>query len=174
MPIPSRHNHPDDAYRSMTVLPYLEDLHAGSDDDESNDGLSYDDYNEEELPVEINPNGDNYGENRRSSFKEGIDQNENCNLLNQQASNVTLPRRSVVEIVDAPAVCQTVSSQGNHNCQTRVALPQQTVPTAAESNGLPHNRRDSRRRFSQRSGRSHNHKGILFGCLGMKDKCKQS
>ncbi|KAI1280708.1 Serine/threonine-protein kinase STK11 [Halotydeus destructor] len=149
VPIPQRSGARDE-FRSMTVLPYLEDWHYPSDeegDDEEDDDF----YEHEHGDLDNVIIACHEGETRspsKSATSRGhemlafdddvlpcIDQNENCNSSANQFAG------------DA-------------------------VNESAHANGTTsnkHNKSNGHRR------KSHNYKpGALFGCLGMKNRCRQS
>lgn len=129
VPIPCRKDW--DEFRTMTVLPYLEALHNGCDDE--NDDYDYE-YEDDDLrPMELlSPNDPNHNHQQTGSGDHSTKENHDSN-------NHRLNIQVDPELAD--------SSTNGHGTEV-----------------LPNQRRQSGSR----------RRNVLFGCLGVKDRCKQS
>jgi serine/threonine protein kinase len=161
VPIPIRKDR--DEFRSMTVLPYLEKLHFGSEGDET-DRHSLDEFDFDDgdgfRPSEIDGRASN------GDIPVIHDGDLASNGLGNHDQNGTLPQQPNGNNNKSLSKSRTYSDHSHSPKKSIDREPNEVVAAPGET---------SRGRRLSRTQHSDSHaRNILFGCMGMKNKCKQS
>lgn len=162
VPIPVRQG--GDAWRSMTVLPYLQDLHYPSDgEDEDDEGNHSQDEAEFYGKVEILPDP--------SAEYNYVNATNGLNLL--EAAGDQENRDMNAGINCFKGLYNSSPKTGAHSHSEMMKYTHKNSAEKIEDEVADSSTSARERRLSQRKASSHS-RNVLFGCLGIKDKCNQS